>query len=188
LKNPIKYTYFYADTETDVVSSDYHQAYCISYQQRGSSEIKTIIGKDCLEKFMDELPDNAVVYFHHLGYDAKMFNDFDIMNSIDKGSKTMSQTFKYNKKNITFKDSLSIISMSLAKFPKTFNLKSGEKEMFPYKYYTIERLTKEHQGLAAGVGKIDYPQHLELKHTWNQKQFEENIANLHLYVDINGNH
>ena len=187
-KEPIKHTYFYADTETDVVSSDYHQAYCISYQQRGSSEIKTIIGKDCLEKFMDVLPDNAVVYFHNLGYDAKMFNDFDIMNSIDKGSKTMSQTFKYNKKNITFKDSLSIISMSLAKFPKTFNLKSGEKEMFPYKYYTIERLTKEHQGLAAGVGKIDYPQHLELKHTWNQKQFEDNIAKLGLYVDINGNH
>jgi hypothetical protein len=78
--------------------------------------------------------------------------------------------------------------MELANFPKTFNLKSGEKEMFPYRYYTIERLTKEHQGLAAGVGKIDYPQHLELKHTWNQKQFEDNIAKLGLYVDINGNH
>ena len=53
----------------------------------------------------------------------------------------MSQTIVYESKKITFKDSYSIISMKLSKFPQTFKLKSGEKEMFPYKYYTLERLT-----------------------------------------------
>ena len=72
---------------------------------------------------MDKLPNNSIVYFHNLGYDAKMFSDFVITNSIDKGSRVMTQQLKYNNKVISFKDSLSILSMKLEKFPATFDLK-----------------------------------------------------------------
>ena len=93
-----EFTYFYADTECDV-SGEYHKAFCISFKERNDNEIKTFIGEDCLDKFMDILPDNAVVYFHNLGYDVTMFTQLEagkkrskIMNNIDKGSKTISQT------------------------------------------------------------------------------------------------
>ena len=164
----IEYIYYYADTECDV-SGDYHKAYCISYTKRGSNTIKTLIGEKCLDNFLNELPNNAVVYFHNLGYDARMFSDFNITQSIDKGTKTMNQKFKYKGKNITFKDSLSILMMKLSNFPKTFGLKCGEKEMFPYNYYTFSRLEKR-------WGDINEAGKDEKK--WDQKQFEENINKL----------
>lgn len=176
-KKPIEHTYFYADTETDV-SGDCHKAFCISYTQRGSNKIESIIGCTCLYEFLDRLPDNAVVYFHNLGYDAKMFSDFRIQQSIDKGSRTMSQNIKYKGKNVTFKDSLSILSMKLSRFPQTFGLKCGEKEMFPYRYYTFERLNN-------GLGLISEAGKDELQQNWNQQQFEENLDKLGLRVNEN---
>ena len=100
----------------------------------------------------------------------------------------MSQTIVYNSKKITFKDSYSIISMKLSKFPQTFKLKSGEKEMFPYKYYTLERLTNL-KGVGTPsvvVGIISEAGNNEIKDKWNQEQFEKNISNLKLYVNEDG--
>jgi hypothetical protein len=71
--------------------------------------------------------------------------------------------------------------MPLSKFPAIFKLQSGEKEMFPYKYYTLERL-KNNVGIIAEAGKDELP------NKWKQKQFEENIEKLKLYVDAEGNH
>ena len=169
-KNEIIHTIYYADTECDV-SGPYHKAYCISYVERGSKDIKTLIGENCLYGFLNILPNNSIVYFHNLGYDAKMFSDFNLTKSIDKGSRVMSQQIKYNDKSITFKDSLSILSMKLSKFPTTFGLECGEKEMFPYNYYTFKKL-KYRWGNIKEAGKD------ELENKWNQEQFEENINKL----------
>jgi hypothetical protein len=83
----------------------------------------------------------------------------------------MTQQFNYKGKHITFKDSYSIISMKLSRFPNAFNLESGQKEMFPYKYYTFDRL-KNNIGVISEAGKD------EIKDNWNQEQFEENIKKL----------
>ena len=88
----------------------------------------------------------------------------------------MSQKIKYRGKNIIFKDSLSITGMKLSRFPAAYGLKSGEKEMFPYKYYTIERLH-------SNVGIISEAGQDELQVQWNQEQFEHNIEKLGLYLD-----
>ena len=76
----------------------------------------------------------------------------------------MTATMSYKKKLITFKDSLSLIPMKLESFPSVFKLSSGQKEMFPYKYYTFERLTNN-----KGIGVIEEAGNEELK--WNQEQF-----------------
>ena len=131
--------------------------------------------------FLDALPDHSVVYFHNLAYDARMFSNFDITNSIDKGTRTMSQSFTHNGKQITFKDSLSLINMKLSRFPSAFHLKSGEKEMFPYKYYTFKLLHDTNVGIISEAGKQEIPDN------WNQEQFESNIAKLGLYCDQDGN-
>ena len=103
-----------------------------------------------------------------------MFSNFDITNSIDKGTRTMSQSFTHNGKHIVFKDSLSLISMTLARFPSAFHLKSGEKEMFPYKYYTFKLLHDTNVGVISEAGKQEIPD------KWNAKQFETNIAKLNI--------
>ena len=108
-----------------------------------------------------------------------MFSQYVITSSIDKGTKTMNQKISYKHKSITFKDSYSILSMKLANFPRSFKLQSGQKEMFPYKYYTFERLV-------TNVGKISEAGREEIPFNWNQQQFEHNIEQLKLYVDQTG--
>ena len=83
-----------------------------------------------------------MVYFHNLAYDwtfiAHKLNS--IANVIKKGSKIYSASGTYKGKFITFKDSLPIFMCKLSGLPKSFNLKGIQKEIFPYKYYTLERL------------------------------------------------
>ena len=110
-----------------------------------------------------------------------MFSQYCITSSIDKGTKTMTQKIKYDKKNIIFKDSYSILTMKLSKFPSAFKLDSCQKEMFPYNYYTFDRLLHN-------IGKISQAGKNEIKFNLEQKQFEKNIEKLKLYVDENGNY
>ena len=104
-KQEIVYTYYYADTECDVTET-YHRAYWISYRKRGCNEINYFEGEDCTVDFLDALPNHSVVYFHNLAYDSRMFSNFNITNSIDKGTRTMSQSFNHCGKHIIFKDSI----------------------------------------------------------------------------------
>ena len=174
---------YFADTETDT-SGPYHVAFCIAYAEEDETDenfnivkehrkINFEFGRDCLTKFLDKLENNSLVYFHNLGYDIRQFNEYIINQEINKGTKVMNATIFYKDKKIYFKDSLSIVSMKLADFPKSFGLDCGQKEMFPYKYYTFENLNKLGcNGIISEAGKH------ELKHNWNQKIFEENLNKL----------
>lgn len=162
---------YYADCESDTMTNDIHKAYCISYIERNESEPHCIFGEDCISQFFDLIPDQSIVYFHNLGYDARLMSEFNISSAIDKCNKVMTQTINYNGKQIIMKDSYSLLSMKLANFPRAFNLKCGDKEMFPYKYYTIDRL-KSNKGVIAEAGKD------ENKNEWNQKQFEDNLKKI----------
>ena len=63
--------------------------------------------------------------------------------------------------------------MKLEKFPKTFNITNIKKEVFPYQYYTFERLIRN-----KGIGIIEEAGNEELK--WNQEQFIKNIDSIQL--------
>ena len=179
---------YFADTETDT-SGDNHVAFCIAYAEQDvldnefnikseNKDIKFEFGRKCLNNFLDKIEDHALVYFHNLAYDIRQFNEFDITNQHVKGNKTMDGQINYKGKTIYFKDSLSIVSMKLADFPTSFNLDCGIKEMFPYKYYTFENFEKLNcKGIISEAGKQ------ELKHNWNQQQFEENLNKLGIAKD-----
>ena len=179
---------YFADTETDT-SGPYHVAFCIAYSEQDildnnfniieeNQEIKFIFGRDCLTKFLDNLENNSLVYFHNLGYDIRQFNEYIINKECCKNTKVMNAEIIYNGKKIYFKDTLSIVSMKLADFPKSFGLDCGQKEMFPYKYYTFENFEKlAYKGIISEAGKQ------ELKHNWNQKIFEENLNKLGIAKD-----
>ena len=174
---------YFADTETDT-SGPYHVAFCIAYAEEDETDenlnivkehrkINFEFGRDCLTKFLDKIENNSLVYFHNLAYDIRQFNEYIIGQEISKGTRVMNATIFYKDKIIYFKDSLSIVSMKLADFPKSFGLDCGQKEMFPYKYYTFENLNNlNNMGVISEAGKQ------ELKHNWNQKIFEENLNKL----------
>lgn len=179
---------YFADTETDT-SGPYHVAFCIAYSEQDEldnnfniidehQEIKFEFGRNCLTKFLDNLENNSLVYFHNLGYDIRQFNEYIINKECCKNTKVMNAQIIYKGKTIYFKDTLSIVSMKLADFPKSFNLDCGQKEMFPYKYYTFENFEKlNNMGIISEAGKQ------ELKHSWNQKIFEENLNKLGIAAD-----
>ncbi len=179
---------YFADTETDT-SGPYHVAFCIAYSEQDeidnnfniieeNQEINFEFGRDCLKRFLDKLENNSLVYFHNLGYDIRQFNEYIINKECCKNTKVMNAEIIYNGKKIYFKDTLSIVSMKLADFPKSFGLDCGQKEMFPYKYYTFENFEKlNNLGIISEAGKQ------ELKHSWNQKIFEENLNKLGIAKD-----
>jgi hypothetical protein len=98
------------------------------------------------EMFKD-LIDKSVVYFHNLGFDGTFFMKYGFEQIIKKGSKIISMKAKYNDKTIYFKDSYSLFPKALKSFPSSFpdsfkNL-NVQKELFPYDYYTYERIYEQ---------------------------------------------
>ena len=167
-------TVYYADCEADVVTSKNHTVYAISYSKRDSNDIDCIIGEDCIEQFLDKVVDNSIVYFHNLAYDSRLMSNLNILNAIDKSGKVMTQDISYEGKKITMKDSYSILSMPLRNFTKTFGLSIGEKEMFPYRYYTLARLD-------INRGSIQHAGDNE--QNWNQQLFEDCVVRSGAKID-----
>jgi hypothetical protein len=57
----------------------------------------------------------------------------------------MSLNGVFQGKKFTFKDTYSIIPSKLRDFPRMFKLESGDKEVFPYQYYSSELLKNDNK-------------------------------------------
>ncbi len=97
-----------------------------------------------------------------------MFAQYGISKLLKKGSKVLSAECVYEGKKITFKDTLSILNCKLSELPQRFGLECGKKEVFPYKYYTLDRLASN-IGIISEAGVYD---------NWNEEQYAEFTKNI----------
>lgn len=121
--------------------------------------------------------DEILIIAHNAGYD----NNFIIryvhsIKILEKGTKLINETFKYRDCNFRLKDSYCLISTKLSKFPAMFNLK-GEKEIFPYKLLTSERLNEPFVKVSDAIDEVG-----ESKY----KQFMINVRKTGSYKNIDG--
>ncbi|EAX99105.1 hypothetical protein TVAG_236030 [Trichomonas vaginalis G3] len=149
----VEKSYWFGDFETcNKEGQEIPFMLCLSNED-GSIK-KTFTGFNCDEQLMNYLPNNSIIYFHNLGYDGRILMKFGIKNNIMKGSKIIRQKHIYNGKHIELRDSYSIFTEKLSNFPACFpNAFKGtdiKKELFPYRYYTYDRINE-----TQGVGIID---------------------------------
>ena len=84
---------------------------------------------------------SAVVIFHNLAYDVRLVRSkFNVDKVLEKGRQIFTETFTRNDHVIKFIDSYAKIHYKLSLFPKIFDIKNTVKEIFPYNYYTTERI------------------------------------------------
>ena len=142
----------YADFESDITVNP-HQAYlcCCVFRNPEDNKIKKIsfVGYNCASKFLEWVPDNALVYFHNLKYDASFMLNVSKgtynVNMIEHTGKVMMLKFRQirgSKKQFTIKDSYCIISAPLRNFDSMFGL-STHKEICPYHVYTRANIKKK---------------------------------------------
>ncbi|KAI5542190.1 organellar and viral DNA polymerase type B, partial [Trichomonas vaginalis G3] len=161
---------FFADFEAST-DGNIHKAYNICFMEDDDDGYTSIWGSDCASKFLEALPDKSLVYFHNLSYDVTfLMSQLEEITGtpIIKGSQTMQIQGKYKGKLLCFKDSYAIISTKLERFPEMFHLTSGEKEVFPYNYYTEELVN------TTKVGNIDDA----MNHVKDIEAFNENIEKI----------
>ena len=152
----------YADFESDITVNP-HKAYlcCAVWRDKdGRGKKRTFRGYHCGSDFLDFVPDNSLVYFHNLKYDASFFINQSIgtynVNMIDHAGKIMMLKFRQIKggnKQFTVKDSYSVISKPLRAFGPMFNLEV-HKEVCPYNVYTANNIRKRFVPLAECLADI----------------------------------
>jgi hypothetical protein len=154
-------TFRFADFECDPnADKDGHIEYlCVVENAAYESASYVFRGPNCGEELLKLIPHNNLVYFHNLTYDIRFLARNGIQSAIQKGSQVKQATIAYQIKItlqnssgelkefirhsiIHFGDSYGLIPEKLANFPSMFNLKGVQKELFPYNYYSIERLEK----------------------------------------------
>jgi DNA polymerase elongation subunit (family B) len=150
-----------------------------------------------MTEMFNDLPDKSVVYFHNLGFDGNFFMKYGFEQIIKKGSKIISMKAKCNDKTIHFKDSFSLFPKALKAFPSSFpdsfkNL-NVQKELFPYDYYTYERIYEQVDiksylgGNTICVGNVDDAIKTT---TWTDEEiqvFKQNITKMDCWIDRSEN-
>ena len=137
---------FYADIETCKKTSGDNviaHPFMLCASNVNGKWKKTYTGDACVDDFLNDLPKDALVYFHNLGFDGNFFKRYGHNVMIQKGSKIMSMQAKLKNKTIILRDSYSLLAKPLRDFPKTFPEAFPEdmqKEVFPYDYYTYETI------------------------------------------------
>ena len=161
--------YWFCDFETDT-SGNVHTPFLVVLQSLNGRINKEFRGESCGQKLLEFLPDNSVIYFHNLAYDIRMIAKHGLKKTLIKGQRVMRAEIDYFGKNLMFRDTLPILSCKLSAIPKMFAMKDIQKEIFPYKYYTLERLERNVGVISEAGNNEDKP--------WSESDYElfrENI-------------
>ena len=156
-------TVYFGDFETCVNSDNELVPMMLCLSDFEGKLQKTFVGLDCINQFFQFLQDDNryIVYFHNLSFDGRL-----IMakvpkcsnESIIKGNKFIKLVIPVGKATLELRDSLSLYPMALSTFPKSFPAAFPdkiEKEIFPYSYYTYERVLNDsfklEEAVASGI-------------------------------------
>lgn len=185
-KDEAKRDIFYADFETCVSDSqgnflDHHQPFmcCIS-KAADDAPVLTFTGFDCGQQILDYIVRESIfplVYFHNLSYDINFLMKYGIYSVINRNSTILQGEILYKGVSIKFKDSFGLLPMKLKNIALSFKL-PVQKEIFPYYFYSPERVEKalidnEKYSLERDV----YPLEHETE-KWERKQMEEMKENI----------
>ena len=177
-RHPMPSCLIFADFECST-NGEQHKEYCICADKVNTKTNKLIEHfeyfdpETCAVKFLDWCDDGAYIYFHNLTYDMNfLLKHFDKVkgNPIIFNGRDMSYNVIYAEKQLTIRDSYAMISSKLESFPSMFKLDSGEKEAFPYSYYTSDIVMDAAKGNINDAMKYVKPSLRE--------QFIKNINNI----------
>ena len=185
-KDESKRDIFYADFETCVSDSqgnflNCHQPFmcCIS-KAADDAPVLTFTGFDCGQQVLDYIVRESIfplVYFHNLSYDINFLMKYGIYSVINRNSTILQGEILYKGVSIKFKDSYGLLPMKLKNIALSFKL-PVQKEIFPYYFYSPERVEKaltdnEKYSLERDV----YPLEHETE-KWERKEMEEMKENI----------
>ena len=145
--------------------------YSFNCCERLLAKYSMIISEQCSKYNLSrqELADRSICYFHNLGYDGRFFLKYNLNHVINKGKRFINESIKYNGLILKFKDSYSLLTMKLERFPNTFPSAFKDekihKEVFPYRYYTYERVEKAIK--AHLMSELDKLNNKQVKRTGN---------------------
>ncbi|KAK8892492.1 hypothetical protein M9Y10_029721 [Tritrichomonas musculus] len=152
---------------------------CVVYKDNGNIK-REFTGEDCDQQFLDFLPDVnikdlAVMKINDILTSAEKELDVSYKNgicrSVIKGTKVMKTDVKYKGKTLHFKDTLPILTCKLSELPKMFIIPDTQKEILPYKYYTLD-------GLNNGAICVISQAGLTEDSIWNDEDRESFIHNI----------
>lgn len=180
-KEVIKFDVIFADFETFICKDlGYHIPYCVSYRYINEDIEHEIYGLDCAQKFLEIINKQSIIITHNLSFDFKMMQDYlqNIKDCIQTGTQLKSITAYYNNHKIIFKDNCAFLAGKLSELPSKFNLKSGDKEVYPYSLINKENFDK-HVPMVLCLKHIDVERHDDF--IKNSLEFTKNNV-----VDIKG--
>ncbi|XP_065891553.1 uncharacterized protein [Dysidea avara] len=141
---------FYCDLECDTQTALYHQPIiaAASYRdKKGQPQFMQFFGINCVRQLLTKISrfgkDHEIVCgFHNLLYDfsAAASHLDKVYNAVIKDGKLYKVCMVHCGIAMTMVDTFKIISESLKKFEKMFDLDIGKKEMIAYNYYTIDNV------------------------------------------------
>ena len=180
---------FYADCESDVVSSNVHIPILIGVVEEEAIEpqiftyynntkclvddflsyIKVSVNKRGLIK--QTKLDKIIVYFHNLKYDylGLLQKYCNTSQAVVKDNQYYSVSVKHKGLLIEFRDSYKLMNRRLADFPSIFGLdkKYSKKEAIGYTYYTKENIQK-------GIKRVSIDEYLLHIHKTEKYTLDKN--------------
>jgi len=134
-----------------------HEPYLVCLSNGKSYE-----GDRCAIEMLEDIENNTLLIAHNLGYDVQFLIKYLYnIRMIKNSGKIMQVKGLYKGKSITFKDSYTLISVALSKFPGMFGLKNTEKEVMPYNLYSKTRNMRK-------INISDVREHLKSDEDYNQ--------------------
>lgn len=136
---------------------------------------KSFVGENCAYDMLNSLTQNTILIAHNAGFDYNFITKYLWKcKEICNGSSFITFTGYFNKFKIQIKDSVKLIPMRLAEFPKAFKL-DYVKEYMPYDLYTSDNIN---------IRYIEYEAVLDYINNDNDKEiFDDNIVKWNLLKD-----